>query len=134
MLGEGIVSFGVPLPTTDFRKSKWSPKMQPFSPSLPVTRRPDGVKSTSPWSLWKCTVMFCSTFCTPPIWYMKSMCQDERRNSPSVMPCRPMSSCIFTTARIASSSIAFSCAAPMRPCLCSSRARSSSFGRSRLPT
>ena len=63
MLGEGIVSFGVPRPTTDFRNSKCSPKMQPSSDSLPSTRRPDGVKSMSPLSLWKCTVMFCSTFC-----------------------------------------------------------------------
>ena len=42
MLGDGIVSFGVPRLTTDFRKSKWSPKMQPSSPSLPSTAQPRG--------------------------------------------------------------------------------------------
>ena len=36
---------------------------------------------------------------------MKSMCHDARRNSPSVADCRPTSSCMRTTSRIASSSI-----------------------------
>ena len=40
MLGDGIVSFGVPRPTTDFRNSKWSPKMQPSRFSLLATRKP----------------------------------------------------------------------------------------------
>jgi hypothetical protein len=68
MLGEGMVSLGVPRGVAFLRNSKSSPKMQPFSDSLPSTLRPEGVKSTSPRSLWKCTVMFCSTLRTPPIW------------------------------------------------------------------
>ena len=32
---------------------------------------------------------------------MKSMCQEVRRNSPSVADCSPTSSCIRTTSRIA---------------------------------
>ena len=35
---------------------------------------------------------------------MKSMCQEARRNSPSVTDCSPASSCMRTTSRIASSS------------------------------
>ena len=42
---------------------------------------------------------------------MKSMCQDARRNSPSVADWRPTSSCIRTTSRIDSSSICFSSSA-----------------------
>ena len=37
---------------------------------------------------------------------MKSMCHDARRNSPSVAERSPTSSCLRTTSRIASSSIA----------------------------
>src|SRR5712691_10984751 len=65
---------------------------------------------------------------------MKSMCQDARRNSPSVAERSPASSCLRTAARIESSSTARSCAASILPCASSSRARSSSGGRRRLPT
>src|SRR3954470_17900676 len=65
---------------------------------------------------------------------MKSMCHDARRNSPSVAERSPTSSCRRTTSRIASSSTARSSSAAMRPAVKSSRARSSSGGRSRLPT
>src|SRR5262245_24077675 len=62
------------------------------------------------------------------------MCQDERRNSPSVMPWRPTSSCIFTMPRMASSSTSRSSSSVSRPALCSARARVKAGGRSRLPT
>src|SRR5438094_782888 len=65
---------------------------------------------------------------------MKSMCQEPRRNSPSVATVRPTSSCIRTASRIASSSRARSSATSIVPCAYSSRARFSSGGRSRLPT
>src|SRR5437016_6280621 len=65
---------------------------------------------------------------------MKSMCHDARRNSPSVAACRPTSSCIFTIARIASSSSERSSAASILPAARSSRAWSRWRGRSRLPT
>src|SRR4051812_17928065 len=65
---------------------------------------------------------------------MKSMCHDARRNSPSVAVWRPTSSCIFTTSRIASSSIPRSSASSIFPAACSSRASSRRLGRSRLPT
>src|SRR5215470_1516827 len=65
---------------------------------------------------------------------MKSMCHEARRNSPSVADCRPTSSCLRTTSRIASSSAARSVAASISPRANSSRASSSCAGRSRLPT
>src|SRR6266508_3422579 len=65
---------------------------------------------------------------------MKSMCQEARRNSPSVADCRPTSRCIATTSRIASSSTPRSSSLGMRPAAWSSRAWSSRRGRSRLPT
>ena len=37
----------------------------------------------------------------PPPWPMKSMCQKARRNSPSVMPCSPIASCLAITAAMA---------------------------------
>src|SRR5690349_642326 len=65
---------------------------------------------------------------------MKSMCQEARRNSPSVADWSPTSSCIVTAPGISWSSIARSSSAGMRPAAKSSRAWSSRFGRSRLPT
>src|SRR3954449_2647709 len=65
---------------------------------------------------------------------MKSMCQDSRRNSPSVTDFRPISSWRRTTSRIASSSIARRSSPEMRPAARSSRAVSTSGGRRRLPT
>src|SRR5215216_785933 len=65
---------------------------------------------------------------------MKSMCQEARRNSPSVAVRSPTSSCIFTTSRIASSSTARSSSSSSRPSACAARASSSRCGRSRLPT
>src|SRR5918992_2606930 len=65
---------------------------------------------------------------------MKSMCQDARRNSPSVADWSPTSLCIQTTSRIASSSTARSRSADSCPAAKPSRASRSSGGRSRLPT
>src|SRR3954447_19427428 len=65
---------------------------------------------------------------------MKSMCQEARRNSPSVAERSPAASCLATTSRIASSSMPRSSDASMRPSLKSSRACRSCGGRSRLPT
>src|SRR5690349_5610974 len=65
---------------------------------------------------------------------MKSMCQEPRRNSPSVTPSRPISSCIRTASRIAASSVRHNSSADKRPASCSARARSNSGGRNRLPT
>src|SRR5918994_663774 len=65
---------------------------------------------------------------------MKSMCQEARRNSPSVTVRSPTSSCIFTTSRIASSSTARSSPSSSLPSACAARASSSRCGRSRLPT
>src|SRR5580700_3373614 len=65
---------------------------------------------------------------------MKSMCQEARRNSPSVADCRPTSSCIWIAAGITSSSTARRSAAVIWPAAKSSRAISSRWGRNRLPT
>src|SRR5260370_27398716 len=62
------------------------------------------------------------------------MCQEPRRNSPSVMPCRPASSCIRTARKMDASSMVRSSGADISPFLNRSRARKSSGGRSRLPT
>src|ERR671915_327299 len=65
---------------------------------------------------------------------MKSMCQEARRNSPSVADWSPTFLCIRTTSRIASSSTARSRSAETCPAAKPSRASRSSGGRSRLPT
>ena len=49
------------------------------------------------------------------------MCQEARRNSPSVADCSPTSRCIATTSRIASSSTARSSSAVIRPAASSPR-------------
>src|SRR4051794_29928775 len=65
---------------------------------------------------------------------MKSMCQEARRNSPSVAVRSPMSPCMRTTSAIASSSIPRSSAASISPAAYRARASSRFSGRSRLPT
>src|SRR6266540_2773331 len=64
---------------------------------------------------------------------MKSMCQEVRRNSPSVADCSPTSSCILTTSRMASSSATRSSSAGMRPAAKSSRAFSRAGGAEAAP-
>src|SRR2546429_1489470 len=65
---------------------------------------------------------------------MKSMCHQSRRNSPSVIACRPRLSCILTTSRMSRSWIAFSSAPESSPRRFLARASCRSWGRSRLPT
>src|SRR3954453_14320597 len=64
---------------------------------------------------------------------MKSMCQEARRNSPSVAVRSPMSPCMRTTSAIASSSIPRSSAESISPAAYRARASSRFAGRSRLP-
>ena len=64
----------------------------------------------------------------------KSRCHHERRNSPSVMACRPTSSCFLMTRSISRSSISFSASAVISPLARLARASWMRFGRSRLPT
>ena len=65
---------------------------------------------------------------------MKSMCQDSRRNSPSVTDCRPTASWRRMTSRIAASSIARSSSSSIGPGGAVLAGLSTSGGRSRLPT
>src|SRR3954452_15470635 len=65
---------------------------------------------------------------------MKSMCQDARRNSPSVAVARPTSRCMRTASAIAASSTPRSAASSISPAACRARASRSPCGRSRLPT
>src|SRR3954452_19063133 len=65
---------------------------------------------------------------------MKSMCQEARRNSPSVAERRPASRWSRMTSRVASSSTERSSLASMSPFANRSRASSRAGGRSREPT
>src|SRR5215469_14596504 len=65
---------------------------------------------------------------------MKSMCHDSRRSSPSVADLSPTSPCILISSRIAASSTSLSWPALVCPAANAPRARSTSGGRSRLPT
>src|SRR4029077_1775841 len=64
----------------------------------------------------------------------KSKCHHERRNSPSVAHCRPMSSCFLMPAAISRSSMALRVSAVISPFWRLARASLSAAGRSRLPT
>ena len=100
MLGEGMVIFGVCV-ATDFRNLKSSMKMPRGRDSLPTTCIVCGLPSLSPFSLWKRTVNFDAIGFTFSNFTRKSVCQVPRLNSPSVTDLRPISSCSFTTSRIA---------------------------------
>ena len=65
MLGDGMVSFGVPVVTIERRKAKSGPKIGSSSPILPSTRSAAEVKSRSPWALRKCTRMASVVRLTP---------------------------------------------------------------------
>src|SRR5690349_1294357 len=135
MEGDGIVSFGVtPSPTVSRRNVKASPKIVSETPSLPSMCTAGGVNSTSPCSFRNRTFSSPGAWLTPSSWYRKSMCQDARRNSPSVADCSPASRCMRTASRIAASSTARSSSAGSAPAPNASRARSRAGGRSRLPT
>src|SRR5438105_3870517 len=112
-----MVNFAVLL-VFAFRNEKSSTMISFAYRSLPVTVGIGGCSSVPP--------NFGPGFSrsvTPSSCDRKSRCHQARRNSPSVMPSRPIASCFFATARIARSWI--------------SRSRlsfSSSLGRKRLPT
>src|SRR5882757_2914896 len=62
------------------------------------------------------------------------MCHQSRRNSPSVIDCRPTSSCSFTTLRMCLSSAFCRSSFEISPRLARARTSCNSFGRRRLPT
>src|SRR5882724_332411 len=66
--------------------------------------------------------------------HRKSRCHHERRNSPSVMPCSPTSSCFLMTRSISRSSTVLRSVAVISPFWRFSRASFRELGRSRLPT
>ena len=66
MLGDGMVSFGVPL-VTDFRKAKSSAKMVSLSFKRSLIVTPSAAKGMSPATPWNCTVTFSSARATPPM-------------------------------------------------------------------
>src|SRR5215831_14472072 len=65
---------------------------------------------------------------------IKSKCHHERRSSPSVASCRPISSCFLTRRSISRSSTALSSLAEIAPAARFARASLAAAGRSRLPT
>ena len=134
MLGDGIVSFGTAVVTVCWRKRKSSAKIGSSSRTRDRTAMPAEVNAVSPAAPCIRTSMRSSVFSIPPSRWMKSMCHDVRRNSPSVAACRPTRSCIATAARIASSSAARSAVTSISPDACAARAASRAGGRSRLPT
>ena len=64
----------------------------------------------------------------------KSVCQDLRRFSPSVIDLSPTASCFLISASISRSSTAFNCSAVISPAARLARASFSAAERSRLPT
>ena len=83
---------------------------------------------------WNAMPLCPSTTSTPSSRSKKSKCHQPRRNSPSVTACRPTSSCLRMTSRIASSSICVSPAASSRPSARAVRASCTACGRRKLPT
>ena len=86
-------------------------------------RRADEADPESAW---------CSA--TPSRPQRKSRCHHERRNSPSVMPCKPNSCCFSMRRSISRSSTASRPAASSAPSACRRRASRSGAGRNKLPT
>jgi hypothetical protein len=108
--GDGMVIFGVRVVTLA-RKAKSSAMMGPEQATRPVTVAIGGCS-------WPAILNFgpslsCSV--TPSSRARKSRCHQSRRNSPSVMPCRPIDSCRATTSVMAASSAARSVAASTSP-------------------
>src|SRR5688500_1656321 len=129
MAGEGIVNFGVPFLTRPFRNTKWSSMLgfvrRTFAESLNI----GGCSSLA----WKVCVLL-TVRSTPSKPWMKSMCHQSRRNSPSVTDGMPTSSCSATTSRMHLSCTFLSSACEILPARCCARASCNSRGRSRLPT
>src|SRR6266513_2868321 len=87
---------------------------------FPVTLKSGGC-SPVPWNV----ANLLTVRSTPSKPWMKSMCHQSRRNSPSVTDWMPTDSCSFTTSRMSLSWISLRFFA---------RASCRSWGRSRLPT
>ena len=100
IVGDGIVTFGVRVVWL-FRYWKSASWMSLTCRTLSITRITGGASSSLPSGLRMVTGM---SVLTPPSCSRKSMWKYVRRNSPSVIDCRPASSCIFTTSVIARSS------------------------------
>src|SRR5450759_519615 len=82
----------------------------------------------------KATPVSMTCFSTPSRPQRKSRCHQERRNSPSVIDCKPTSSWRLMTRSISRSSTAFSAAASISPLARCSRPFFKAAGRNRLPT
>src|SRR5256884_8588639 len=101
-----------------------------FERRIPPVSLKSGGCSSVPWNV----ANLLTVRSTPSKPWMKSMCHQSRRNSPSVTACRPTSSCSLTASLMHSSSTARSAARSISPSLCLARAAWSACGRSRLPT
>src|SRR5207247_2421091 len=97
--------------------------------TLPVSLKSGGCSSV-PWKVC-CLLTVRSTPSKP---WMKSMCHQSRRNSPSVTDWMPTDSCSFTTSRMSLSWISLSFASDSSPLRFFARPSCRSWGRSRLPT
>src|SRR5688572_8861492 len=129
MAGEGMVNFGIPLLTMLFRNWKCGTMLGLERLILPVTLKSGGCSSV-PWKVAKRLTV--RPMPSKP--WMKSMCHQSRRNSPSVIACRPIDSCSFTTSRMSWSWTFFSSASESSPLRFLARASCRSCGRNRLPT
>src|SRR5438067_3227354 len=124
-----MVNWGMPLVTTDLKNLKCSSMLGWVRRIWPDSLNMGGCSSLA----WKVCCLF-TVSSTPSKPWMKSMCHQSRRNSPSVIACRPRLSCILTTSRMSRSWIAFSSAPESSPRRFLARASCRSWGRSRLPT
>src|SRR6185503_20093277 len=118
----------------DCRNLKWSTMTGRVRFTLPFTTIIERVSDSAPPSPWNLSAYWPWVAAMPSKPVRKSTCQKARRNSPSVMPCRPAASCIATARRISRSSTAFRFCAVILLLLKSCRAFFSSVGRNRLPT
>src|SRR5258705_4598029 len=114
----------------DFRNWKWSSMLGLVRRIFPVTFMSGGC-SSAPANF---TPKLWVEVSTPSKPRRKSMCHQSRRNSPSVIDCRPTASCSATAPRIAWSSTLRSPAPSISPRAARARAAWSSGGRSKLPT
>src|SRR3954464_5201815 len=124
-----MVNLGVPLVTTDFRNLKCSSIDGFVRRTLPESLNIGGCSSLA----WKVCCLL-TVRSTPSKPWMKSMCHQSRRNSPSVIACRPSDSCSLTTSRMSLSWMLLSSASESSPRRFLARASCRSWGRSRLPT
>src|ERR1700682_5628552 len=127
-----MVNFAVPFLIVDFKNSKCESMLGLVRRILPEMIMYGGCSSVF---LNLASFAYCGAArSTPSKPCRKSMCHQSRRNSPSVIDCRPTSSCSLTTSRMCRSSACFSASADISPVLRFARASCSALGRSRLPT